>query len=201
MERHYGWVIVAVGALMGCIGMGAMFSLAVFLDPIATETGWSRAGISAAMTVAFLAMGLGAFFWGWISDRHGPRIVGIAGGLLLGAGLVLASRATSLLAFQLVYGLFLGVAVGAFFAPMMATASAWFDRHRALAVSLVSAGLGMAPVTVAPFAQWLLLSGHDWRTAQLVIGLVAWAVLLPAALLLRRPPAMAPAATAAATTS
>jgi len=195
MQRHYGWVIVAVGALMGCIGMGSMFSLAVFLDPIATDTGWSRAGLSAAMTVAFLAMGLGAFFWGWVSDRHGPRIVGLAGGVLLGTGLVLASRATSLLAFQLAYGLFLGAAVGAFFAPMMATASAWFDRHRALAVSLVSAGLGMAPVTVAPFAQWLL-TGHDWRTAQLVIGLVAWAILLPAALLLRRPPAMAPVASA-----
>ena len=195
MERHYGWVIVAVGALMGCIGMGSMFSLAVFLDPIATGTGWSRAGISASMTVAFLAMGVGSFGWGWVSDRYGPRIVGIAGGLILGTGLVLASRATSLSTFQLTYGLFLGLAVGAFFAPMMATASGWFDRHRALAVSLVSAGLGMAPVTVAPFAQWLLLSGHDWRTAQLVIGLVAWAILLPAALLLRRPPALAQPAT------
>jgi len=198
MGRHYGWVIVAVGALMGCIGMGSMFSLAVFLDPIAAGTGWSRAGISASMTVAFLAMGAGAFGWGWVCDRHGPRIVGVAGGLLLGTGLVLASRATSLPAFQLAYGLFLGAAVGAFFAPMMATASAWCDRHHALAVSLVSAGLGIAPVTVAPFAQWLLLSGYDWRTAQLVIGLLAWAILLPAALLLRRPPAMAPAATAAA---
>ena len=192
MKRHYGWVIVAVGALMGCIGMGSMFSLAVFLDPIAIETGWSRAGISASMTVAFLAMGVGSFGWGWVSDRYGPRIVGVAGGLILGTGLVLASRATSLPIFQLTYGLFLGLAAGAFFAPMMATASGWFDRHRALAVSLVSAGLGMAPVTVAPFAQWLLLSGHDWRTAQLVIGLVAWAVLLPTALLLRRPPALAP---------
>jgi MFS family permease len=200
MERHYGWVIVAVGALMGCIGMGSLFSLAVFLDPIATATGWSRAGISASMTVGFLAMGLGSFGWGWVSDRYGPRIVGIGGGLLLGTGLLLASRATSLLAFQLTYGLFLGTAVGAFFAPMMATASGWFDRHRALAVSLVSAGLGMAPVTMAPFAQWLLLSGHDWRTAQLVIGLVAWAVLLPAALLLRRPPAM-PTTSASATVS
>lgn len=198
MERHYGWVIVAVGALMGCIGMGSLFSLAVFLDPIASGTGWSRAGISASMTVAFLAMGVGSFGWGWVSDRYGPQIVGIAGGLMLGTGLVLASRATSLLAFQLIYGLFLGAAVGAFFAPMMATASAWFDRQRALAVSLVSAGLGMAPVTVAPFAQWLLLSGYDWRTAQLVIGLVAWAIVLPAALLLRRPPAIALSAGAAA---
>lgn len=197
MERHYGWAIVAVGALMGCVGMGSLFSLAVFLDPIATGTGWSRAGVSTSMTIAFLAMGVGSFGWGWISDRYGPRIVGLGGGLILGTGLLLASQATNLLTFQLAYGLFLGVAVGAFFAPMMATASAWFDRQRALAVALVSAGLGMAPVTVAPFAQWLLLSGQDWRTAQMVIGLVAWAILLPAALLLRRPPPLAPPASEA----
>ena len=200
MERHYGWVIVAVGALMGCIGMGSLFSLAVFLDPIATDTGWSRAGISASMTVAFLAMGVGAFLWGTISDRYGPRIVGIAGALLLGIGLLLSSRATSLLGFQLAYGLFLGLSVGAFFAPMISTASAWFDRHRALAVSLVSAGLGMAPVTVAPFARWLL-NHHDWRMSQLVIGIVALVLLLPAAFLLRRPPILAAAGASAASPS
>jgi MFS family permease len=187
MESRYGWVIVAVGALVSCVSMGSLFSLAVFLDPIAADTGWSRAGISAAMTVAFVAMGFGAFGWGVLSDRWGPRPVALAGGALLGTGLILASRAETLLGFQLSYGLFIGCAVGAFFAPMMATASAWFDRHRALAVSLVSAGLGMAPVTVAPFARWLL-DGHDWRAAQLIIGLVAWAIVLPASLLLKRAP-------------
>jgi MFS family permease len=197
LERHYGWVIVAVGALMTCVGMGAMFSLAVFLDPMATGTGWSRAGISAAMTIAFLAMGFGAFVWGVASDRYGPRVVGLAGAMLLGAGMLLASRATSLLQFQLAYGLLVGSAAGAFFAPMMATASAWFERNRGLAVSLVSAGLGAAPVTVAPIAQWLV-SNHDWRDAQLLIGLGAWALLLPATLLLRRAPTAAASTAAAA---
>lgn len=187
MERHYGWVIVAVGALMTCVSMGSLFSLAVFLEPMALETGWPRAGIAAAMTIGFLAFGLGAFGWGAVSDRHGPRIVGVAGALLLGAGLALASRAETLLGFQLAYGLLIGAAAGAFFAPMMALASAWFDRNRGLAVSLVSAGLGMAPVTVAPVAQWLVTE-HGWRTAQLSIGIAALALLLPAALLLRRPP-------------
>jgi MFS family permease len=197
MERHYGWVIVAVGALMGCVGMGAMFSLTVFLAPMAAETGWSRAGISASMTVSFLTMGVAAFGWGMLNDRRGPRIVGLGGAASLGAGMVLASRATSLLEFQLGF-LLVGLAAGAFFAPMMAVASAWFDRHRGLAVSLVSAGLGAAPMTVAPIAQWLTTL-HDWRTAQLLIGLAAWALLLPAALLLRRPPLLAtPVGTTAA---
>jgi MFS family permease len=70
---------------------------------------------------------------------------------------------------------------------MIAAVSSWFERHRALAVSLVSAGLGVAPMTISPLAAWLL-SGSDWRTAQLTIGVLVWVVLIPAALLVRRPP-------------
>ncbi|MEO7158078.1 MAG: MFS transporter [Vicinamibacterales bacterium] len=188
MGRSYGWVIVGAGALMGCVAIGAMFSLAVFLQPMSEATGWSRTGISTAMTLDFLTMGIAAFGWGALTDRFGPRIVVLAGALLLGLGIVLSSRATSLLEFQLTYGVLVGVAAGAVFAPMMVTVTGWFDKHRGLAVSLVSAGMGMAPMTISPFAQWLI-SSYDWRTAQLVIGIMAWVLLIPAALLVRRAPA------------
>ena len=39
MRISYGWVIVAVGALMTCVAFGAMFTLAVFLQPMADATG------------------------------------------------------------------------------------------------------------------------------------------------------------------
>ncbi|WP_428683661.1 MFS transporter [Reyranella sp.] len=187
MERSYGWVIVGAGALMGCVAIGALFSLAVFLQPMSEATGWSRTGISSAMTLDFLTMGVAAFGWGALSDRFGPRIVVLSGAVLLGLGLALASRATSLLEFQLLYGIVVGIAAGAVFAPMIATVTGWFDRHRSLAVSLVSAGMGVAPMTISPFAQWLI-SAYDWRTAQLTIAIVAWVLLVPAALLVRRPP-------------
>ena len=32
MNTRYGWVMVALGALMTCVSIGAMFSLAVFLQ-------------------------------------------------------------------------------------------------------------------------------------------------------------------------
>ncbi len=188
MSPSYRWVIVGAGALMTCVAIGAMFSLAVFLDPMSTATGWSRAGISSAMTLSFLVMGAGGFAWGAASDRFGARIVVLAGAVLLGLALVLASRATSLLQFQLTYGVLVGLSASAFFAPMIATTTGWFDRHRSLAVSLVSAGMGVAPMTISPFARWLI-STYDWRIAMLVIGIAAWVLLLPAALLVRRPPA------------
>src|SRR5438045_2399873 len=144
MTSSYRWTIVAAGALMTCVAIGAMFSLAVFLQPITADTGWSRASISAAMTLNFLVMGAGGFAWGAISDRYGTRVVVLIGAVLLGVALVTASRVDSLLAFQLTYGVLVGLGASTFFAPMISLTTAWFDTHRSLAVSLVSAGIGVA---------------------------------------------------------
>jgi MFS family permease len=111
----------------------------------------------------------------------------LSGTLLLGAGLIGASQATSLWQFQFFFGVLIGVAAGSFYAPMVAAASAWIEHHRSLAVALVSAGMGVSPLTVAPFASWLITS-YDWRTAMLVIGIAALALLIPASLLVRPAP-------------
>jgi MFS family permease len=186
MNFSYRWVIVAIGALMTCVGIGAMFSLAVYLEPMSANTGWSRAGISSAMTLDFLVMGVASFGWGAASDRFGTRIVVLTGAVLLGLGLLLASRARSLIEFQLTYGILVGLAAGSFFAPMIAATTTWFESNRSLAVSLVSAGMGVAPMTISPFARWLI-STYDWRVAMMTIGIAAWILLVPAALSVRRP--------------
>jgi MFS family permease len=185
-EGGYGWVVVAAGALMTCVVFGAVFSLAVFLQPIADATGWSRAGISAAMTLDFLAMGVGGFVWGAASDRYGARRVVLAGSVLLAIGLALASQARTLLEFQLAYGLVVGFAAGSFFPPFIALVTRWFDRHRALAVSLVSMGVGVAPMTVSPLAGWLI-QFQDWRSAQLTIAALAALILVPTSFAVRQP--------------
>ena len=71
-NSQYRWVIVAAGGLLGCVAIGAMFSLPVFLLPISRDTGWSVTGVSSAMTIGFLAMALASMAWGNLSDRFGP---------------------------------------------------------------------------------------------------------------------------------
>src|SRR5919108_1025795 len=92
----YGWVVVAAAATITCIGMGALFSLGVFLVPIERAMGWSRGAISAVALVNWIAMGVGSFSWGALSDRIGGRGVAVAGGILLGLGLVLSSQVQTL---------------------------------------------------------------------------------------------------------
>ncbi len=74
-------------------------------------------------------------------------------------------------------------------APMMACVTGWFETRRSLAVSLVSAGMGMAPIVMSPLAA-RLIAVHDWRTSLLTIAAVAAGIMVPTALLVRRPPAL-----------
>jgi MFS family permease len=131
-NSRYRWVIVAAGGVLGCVAAGGMFSLPVFLQPIARETGGSVTGISSAMTIGFLAMACTSMAWGTLSDRVGPLPVVLTGSVVLASSLALVSRATSLIAFQLVFGLMAGGSISAIFAPMMAAVTAGSIRIAAL---------------------------------------------------------------------
>jgi MFS family permease len=199
MKLFYGWVIVGAGIVVTCVGFGAMLSLSIFLQPISEAMGWSRTGISTAAMLNWFCMGVGTFVWGALSDRVGTRAVVLCGAVLLGLGLVTASQATTLLQFQVLFGVLVGVATGSFYVPMTATTTRWFTLHRSLAVALVSAGISLGSAVVGPLARWMITS-YDWRIAMLVIGELALVVIIPAALLVREPPAPMSAAGMAATT-
>ncbi len=178
------WGLLAAAMAIVGVAMGALFSLGVFLAPIQSATAWSRTDISAVALLAWVTLGIGSFLWGALSDRTGPRGVIIVGGVFLGLGLVVASRAAALWQFTLVYGVFVGLAVGAFYAPLTSLVTRTFTRRRGLAIALVSAGAGLGNFAVAPLVRWLI-SLYDWRTAMLLLGDLAWLTIIPLALVFR----------------
>jgi len=188
MKLFYGWLIVGIGIIVTCIGMGSMMSLGVYLQPISQDMGWTRTGISFTAVLAFLAMGFGSFLWGTLSDRFGTRAVVLAGGAILGVGLIGASLAATLWQFQTLFGLLVGLAAGSFYTPLTASATRWFTENRSLAVALVSSGMGLGSLLIAPLSRWMI-TNYDWRSAMLTIGVLALVVIIPAALFIRRPPA------------
>ncbi|HEU5320285.1 MAG TPA: MFS transporter [Methylomirabilota bacterium] len=183
----YGWVVVAASAVIVAVGMGALFSLGVLLGPITADTGWSRSAISTVALLNWLAMGLGSFAWGTLADRLGARGVAVTGGLLLGLGLVLSSQAQAVWQLYVTFGFMVGFAVGAFYAPLTSTATKWFTARRGLAVALVSSGIGLGVLGAAPLVR-ALTTAWGWRAAMLVLGDLAWLLVVPVALLLREQP-------------
>jgi MFS family permease len=184
----YGWVVLFAAATVVAMGQGSLFSLGVFLKPLEDSMHWSRSSVSVTALINWMAMGVGSFFWGAVSDRLGSRFVTIAGGLLLGLGMVLSSQATTLWHLHVTFGFCVGFAAGAFLTPLSATATKWFTSNRGLAVGIVSAGGGAGMLLLSPLSRWVT-SAYDWRVAMIVLGDLAWLVVIPVALLIKNAPA------------
>src|SRR2546427_4643419 len=184
----YGWVVVFAAATVVAFGQGSLFSLGVFLKPLEESMRWSRSAVSVTALINWMAMGVGSFFWGAISDRFGSRFVTIAGGLLLGLSLVLSSQATALWHLHVTFGSGVGFAAGAFLTPLSATATKWFTSNRGLALGIISAGGGAGMLLLSPLTRWIT-SAYDWRVAMIVLGDLAWLVVIPVALLVKNAPA------------
>src|SRR5438094_4065138 len=183
----YGWVVLAAAATVIAVGLGRLFLAGVLPQALGGPIAWSRSAISLVALINWIAMGVGSFVWGALSDRIGGRVVAAAGGFILGLGLVLSSQAATLGQFYVTFGVLVGFAVGAFYAPLTATATKWFTTNRGLAVGVVSAGIGLGTFLMAPLSR-CLTSLFDWRVAMLLLGDLAWLVVIPVALLIRNAP-------------
>jgi MFS family permease len=184
----YGWVVLAAAFLVIMVGIGTMFSSGVFLIPLQQEFGWTRSQISLASLLNWIVFGLFSFLFGILSDRIGTRRVVVFGGLMLGLGMMFSGLTRQIWHLYLTFGLLGGMGVGALYVPLSATATRWFTTNRGLALAIVSAGNGTGILAIAPFARYLI-STYDWAAAFVIIGLLAWVIILPAALLVRNSPA------------
>jgi MFS family permease len=61
------------------VGLTHLYSLSVFMEPIAGETGWSRARIASSLTIISVFSVTLSVFVGIAIDRLGPRRVGLYG--------------------------------------------------------------------------------------------------------------------------
>ena len=183
----YGWVVVIVFLISGIAIYGVRFSYGVFFKSIESEFNLTRAATSSIFSVSMLFTGIFAFLMGWALDRYGPRVVLLLMGLFTGLGLLTTGLTNSLWQLYITYGLLLAVGIGPVFVVSMSTVSRWFDKKRGLAAGIASTGVGLGPLIMAPSATYLLIN-FSWRIAFIIIGLIAWLVVIPISRLLKKSP-------------
>jgi len=188
--RHkvfYGWVVVATFCIAGTAIWGIRFSFGVFFKSLESEFALSRAATSAIFSVQMVLGGIFTILGGWALDRYGPRVVFLLMGIFTGLSLVLTGQTGALWQIFFTYSLLLAMGTSAIYVTVMSTVSRWFEKKRGLALGIASIGAGMGPLVVAPFATYLI-SAFDWRTAFIILGIIALAVVIPFSRLLKRDP-------------
>lgn len=185
---HYGWIIVGASMIIGVSAYGTYYSFTLFYPHLVEAFGWSRAGISGAMSAGLIAYGAFAVPVGWCVDRFGPKPTIAIGGVLFGCGTALGSQVTELWHLYALYGGVTAIGMGAAWAPLVSTISRWFERRRGLAVGLGSIGGGTGTFFVAPLSDYLIAT-LGWREAYLWLGAISGGLIVCAAMLLARDPA------------
>jgi len=181
--------LIVLGACLTqfCV-IGLLFSYGLFFKSFELEYGWSRTLLSSCTSLAFLVMGVLAFFGGRLNDRYGPRVVLSVAGTLCGIGYALLSQVTQPWQLFVLFGMFIGVGMATHDVVTLSTIARWFHQRRGMMTGVVKVGTAAGQIAVPPLAA-LLIAIYGWRSALIILGVAAIVLLLSAASLLKSPPA------------
>ncbi len=184
----YGWWVVTAGAgiqLLGGALLGQAFGAYVVL--LREEFGWSKTVLSAASSLREAESGVVGPLQGWLLNRFGPRLVCQAGLVIFAGGFFLFSQVHELLLF---FAAFFVMSIGASLCGYLTITYAavqWFERRRATAISLTTAGFAVGGLAVRLTVQ--SMESFGWRETAVLSGVILLVAGLPMAQLIRWRPA------------
>ncbi len=185
----YGWWIVLAAGCGHFASVGFVSILfAVVLRPMTDELGWTRGEFIVATSAAAVLAAITGPLIGPMIDRSGPRPLMLVGAVSYGAILLVTSFVTALwqfVALQLVAGvlarpLIAGVVVNV-------AVSKWFVVRRGWAISIASSGFSFGTMLM-PVVATSVVASFGWRDAFVVMAILFWVLMIPAALLMRSSP-------------
>lgn len=192
VPSFYPLVRLIAALVLVTMSGAAMYAVIVVLKPASIEFDVGRGAASLPYLLFMMTGGIGGVAMGRLADRVGVLTPALIGSVGLPAGMAGAAYAGEFWHFCVSLGVLSGLlGASAMFAPMAADISHWFTRRRGLAVAIVITGTYLAGAVWSPIVQ-ASLDARGWRETFVLIAILMAAVMLPmAALLYRRPAALA----------
>lgn len=181
------WLFVIAAVLMQ-LGLGNVYSWSIFRNPLMSLHGWSIQEATLPFTLCVVFFAVGMIIAGRWQDRVGPKIVAMTGGVLLGAGFLLAGQfGRTLLGLYITYGVLVGLGVGFAYVTPIATCVKWFPDMRGFITGLAVLGFGAGSLIIAPVGTWLISQIGVYGTFA-VLGVIIGLLVVIAGAILRNPP-------------
>ena len=184
----YGWIVVAVTAIVVLVTAGVRSAPGAFLLTMTTEPGWSTASVSFAAAAGLVVFGLSGPLSGWLMARIGVRAVVLASLAITGAALIATSLVREIWQLTVAFGLVSGLGTGLVASVLGPTvATRWFVHNRGLVTGILGASTSTGQLIFFPLLTALAVT-VGWRTGAVVLGVLALALVLPVILWVRDDP-------------
>ena len=187
---YYGWIIAGNGVAVSLSTrtVMAVATLSVFVVPMTQSLGWSVGMFSGAVSLGGLvAVFISPIVGRWL-DKYGAGVILGAGSLATGVLAIGLAFVTHPLAFYFLYVPGRMIFSGPMEIGLPTAISNWFVRRRPLGLAVDAVGKG-AGLAIVPWAMQLIITGYDWRTAWVTLGILTLALgVVPSLLLVARRP-------------
>jgi OFA family oxalate/formate antiporter-like MFS transporter len=188
------WLVV-VGALLIQLSLGAIYAWGAFTGALQDPEGIYK--FTATQTSWIFSAGLASFAFtmilaGRLQDKYGPKIIAVIGGLMLGAGYIIASfTGTSFILMLIFIGIVGGAGIGMGYVCPIAACVKWFPDLKGLITGLAVAGFGAGAFIFVKLAgSWMgLIESQGVNGTFLIFGIIFVVSVVAGALLLSNPPA------------
>ncbi len=186
----YGWKLLGAICSVYFLTIGTVFlGFSVVLPGMIESLGWTRTEISAGLSIATVALGLGGPIVAILIRRIGVRATMTLGGIITASGAVITYFTSSLLQFYIGAGVLLGLGVSMqAIIPGTQLITNWFARRRALCVGMFMASGGLGAFVSAPAFAAVMVSTGSWRVIWLLMAAAALLASLIAFLVVRDRP-------------
>jgi OFA family oxalate/formate antiporter-like MFS transporter len=185
-EKNHGWRVTFAG--MGInLALGILYTWSVISKGIPASWGWTEASKSLPYSIACIVFSIMMVPAGRMQDKISPRLTATIGGVLVGAGMILASFTTTPIGFVIGFGALAGAGFGFGYASATPPAVKWFPKARTGVIAgIVVSGFGLASVYAAPLSKGLT-SAFGLQNMMLILGIGFLVVVVVLAQLLKAP--------------
>jgi OFA family oxalate/formate antiporter-like MFS transporter len=180
------WIQLVAGIICMAMVANLQYGWTIFVNPIDAKFHWGKVAIQYTFTLFVLFETWLVPIEAYLADRYGPRIVVMAGGVLIAAAWIIYAKAATL---TMLYtgGAVGGIGTGLVYGTCVGNAVKWFQDRRGLAAGLTAAGFGAgAAITVVPLTRSLAAQGYEATLFH--FALLQGFVVILAALILVKPP-------------
>jgi sugar phosphate permease len=166
----YGWIILACVCLAGFARQGpAVATLSIFVEPMTSEFGWSRAALSGAVSLGGILAAVTSPLIGPVLDRRGARLILCIAVFVTGVSTMLLSLTRSLVVFYVLFCLARMNFAGTFDLGIYGALNSWFVTRRAFVTSIANLAQ-MAGLVALPLIAHLAMQGSGWRAGWVAVG-------------------------------
>jgi OFA family oxalate/formate antiporter-like MFS transporter len=173
------WLVV-LGAILIQLCLGAIYAWSVF-TPALISAGWSKVQTQVVFSVGLASFAAVMVFAGKLLKTWGPKRLSMSGGLVLGAGYVLAGLlgGTSFPVLLLFIGIVGGAGIGLGYVVPIAVGMRWFPDRKGMITGLAVAGFGFGAMGWVKLAgAWGHLIANIGLSGTFIIYGIAFAVLV-----------------------